>query len=127
MRVARAFTSRENVAVCGYHGWQDWFIGSTSRKAGVPKSTIDLVHSFKYNDLLDLERVLSSRKDQFAAVILEPVNFFWPNDDYLREVKEITHKHGALLIFDEICSGFHFGIGGAQKIIRSETRFSNIW
>ena len=120
VRVARAFTARENVAVCGYHGWQDWFIGSTSRKAGVPKSTIDLVHSFKYNDLSDLEKVLSSRKDQFAAVILEPVNFFWPNDDYLRKVKEITHKHGALLIFDEICSGFHFGIGGAQKLFGVE-------
>ena len=116
VRVARAFTGRENVAVCGYHGWQDWFIGSTSRKAGVPKGTIDLVHNFKYNDLLDLEKVLSSRKDQFAAVILEPVNFFWPNNDYLQKVKEITHKHGALLIFDEICSGFHFGIGGAQKL-----------
>ena len=47
VRVAKAFT-KENVAVCGYHGWQDWFIGSTSRKAGVPKH-LDLVHNFKYN------------------------------------------------------------------------------
>ncbi len=116
VRVARAYTGKENVAVCGYHGWQDWFIGSTSRKAGVPKGTIDLVHTFKYNDLVDLERVLMKKKGQFAAVILEPVNFFWPKENYLREVKEIAHKHGALLIFDEICSGFHFGIGGAQEL-----------
>ena len=116
IRVARAYTGRENVAVCGYHGWQDWFIGSTSRKAGVPKGTIDLVHTFKYNDLVDLERVLMTRKDEFAAVILEPVNFFWPDKNYLKELKELVHKHGALLIFDEICSGFHFGIGGAQEL-----------
>ena len=116
VRAARAFTNRENVAICGYHGWQDWFIGSTSRKAGVPKGTIDLVHKFKYNDINNLEKVLNSRPNQFAAVILEPVNFFWPDENYLLEVKKLTHKHGAILIFDEICSGFHFGIGGAQKI-----------
>ena len=57
-----------------------------------------------------------SQKDQFAAVIMEPVNFNWPEASYLEEVKRIAHEHGALLIFDEICSGFHFGIGGAQNI-----------
>jgi glutamate-1-semialdehyde aminotransferase len=116
VRVARAHTNREHVAVCGYHGWQDWFIGSTSRKAGVPKSVQELVHPFPYNDLEALDRLLSSKEEKFAAVIMEPVNFFWPDAGYLEKVKEITHKHGALLIFDEICSGFHFGLGGAQKL-----------
>ena len=116
IRVARAYTGKEHVAVCGYHGWQDWFIGSTSRKAGVPKSTIDLVHTFKYNDLNDLEKVLKSNLNKFAAVILEPVNFYWPESNYLSELKKLVHKHKAILIFDEICSGFHFGIGGAQKL-----------
>lgn len=116
VRVARAYTHREHVAVCGYHGWQDWFIGTTSRKAGVPKGVQDLAHPFPYNDLEALEALLSSKQDKFAAVIMEPVNFFWPDSGYLEKVKEITNRHGALLIFDEICSGFHFGLGGAQKL-----------
>jgi len=116
VRVARAYTTRDHVAVCGYHGWQDWYIGTTSRSAGVPKAVRELAHAFPYNDPDALEGLLSSRKDQFAAVIMEPVNFNWPAPGYLEKIKEITHRHGALLIFDEICSGFHFSLGGAQKI-----------
>jgi glutamate-1-semialdehyde 2,1-aminomutase/spore coat polysaccharide biosynthesis protein SpsF len=116
VRVARAFTSREHVAVCGYHGWQDWYIGTTSRSAGVPKAVKELAHPFPYNDAEALDSMLASAPGQFAAVIMEPVNFKWPSPGYLERVKEITHRHGALLIFDEICSGFHFGLGGAQKI-----------
>lgn len=116
VRVARAYTNREHVAVCGYHGWQDWFIGTTSRKAGVPKGVQELAHPFPYNDLEALDALLASKQDQFAAVIMEPVNFYWPDPGYLEQVKAITHRHGALLIFDEICSGFHFGLGGAQQI-----------
>lgn len=118
VRVARAFTGREHVAVCGYHGWQDWYIGTTSRSAGVPKVVRELAHAFPYNDPEALDALLSVRPDRFAAVIMEPVNFNWPAPGYLERVKEITHRHGALLIFDEICSGFHFGLGGAQKIFR---------
>lgn len=117
VRVSRAYTGREHVAVCGYHGWQDWFIGATSRSAGVPKGVCELVHPFPYNDPDALDKLLSSKPGQFAAVIMEPVNFNWPDQGYLKKVKEIVHSHGALLIFDEICSGFHFGIGGAQKIL----------
>ncbi|TDY02679.1 glutamate-1-semialdehyde 2,1-aminomutase/spore coat polysaccharide biosynthesis protein SpsF [Thiohalophilus thiocyanatoxydans] len=116
IRAARAYTERDRVAVCGYHGWQDWFIGSTSRNAGVPKTVQELTHPFPYNDLDALEELLASKSGEFAAVIMEPVNFNWPDREYLAKVKEIVHKHGALLIFDEICSGFHFQLGGAQKI-----------
>ena len=116
VRAARAYTGREHVAVCGYHGWQDWYIGTTSRCAGVPIAVRELAHPFPYNDTNALEALLSSRPNQFAAVIMEPVNFNWPAAGYLDKVKEITHRHGALLIFDEICSGFHFQLGGAQKI-----------
>ncbi len=116
VRVARAYTGREHVAVCGYHGWQDWYIGTTSRSAGVPKAVRELAHAFPYNDPEALEALLSSMPNQFAAVIMEPVNFNWPTPGYLDKVKEIAHRHGALLIFDEICSGFHFGLGGAQQL-----------
>lgn len=115
VRAARAFTGRDRVACSGYHGWQDWFIGSTTRNAGVPQAVRDLTHPFLYNDLESLEKTLESHAGEFAAVIMEPVNFVEPESGYLQSVKELTHRHGALLIFDEICSGFHFGLGGAQK------------
>ncbi len=115
VRAARAFTSRERIACCGYHGWQDWFIGSTTRNAGVPKAVRGLTHPFVYNDLESLRKLLDEHKGEFAAVIMEPVNFWPPAAGFLEGVRNLAHEHGALLIFDEICSGFHFGLGGAQK------------
>lgn len=115
VRVARAFTGRDRIACCGYHGWQDWYIGSTTRNRGVPQAVRDLTHPFTYNDLDALEATLSAHPGEFAAVIMEPVTFVPPESGYLEGVKSIAHKHGALLVFDEICSGFHFGLGGAQR------------
>jgi glutamate-1-semialdehyde aminotransferase/spore coat polysaccharide biosynthesis protein SpsF (cytidylyltransferase family) len=115
VRAARASTGRERIACCGYHGWQDWYIGSTTRHAGVPDAVRALTHPFPYNDLPALEKLLQEHSGEFAAVIMEPVNFVEPARDYLQGVKEEAHRHGTLLIFDEICSGFHFGLGGAQK------------
>lgn len=116
VRAARAFTGRDRVACCGYHGWQDWYIGSTTRNAGVPKAVRDLTHPFPYNDLASLERILKEHHGEFAAVIMEPVNFVEPAHGFLEGVKHLALRHGALLIFDEICSGFHLGLGGAQKL-----------
>jgi glutamate-1-semialdehyde 2,1-aminomutase len=115
VRAARAFTRRDRIACCGYHGWQDWYIGSTTRNAGVPGPVRALTHPFSYNDLASLERILGEHPGEFAAVIMEPFNFVEPTPGFLVGVKELARKHGALLIFDEICSGFHFGLGGAQK------------
>jgi glutamate-1-semialdehyde 2,1-aminomutase/spore coat polysaccharide biosynthesis protein SpsF len=115
VRAARALTGRERIACCGYHGWQDWYIGSTTRNAGVPKAVRDLTHPFVYNDLGSLQKLLNGHKGEFAAVIMEPVNFWPPAAGFLEGVRKLTHEHGALLIFDEICTGFHFGLGGAQK------------
>jgi glutamate-1-semialdehyde 2,1-aminomutase/spore coat polysaccharide biosynthesis protein SpsF len=116
VRAARAFTGRERVACCGYHGWQDWYIGTTTRNAGVPACVRALTHPFPYNDLPALERLLGEHAGEFAAVILEPVNFVEPAPGYLQGVKDLARRHGSLLVFDEICSGFHFGLGGAQKL-----------
>lgn len=116
VRTARAFTGRDRVAICGYHGWHDWYIGTTSRSAGVPSAVQELSHTFIYNDLASLETLLDSYPGEFAAVIMEPFNFYWPTDGYLEGVKELAGKHGAVLIFDEICTGFHFGLGGAQRL-----------
>lgn len=113
VRIARAYTGRDHVAVCGYHGWQDWYIGSTPRNLGVPEATRKLTHTFSYNDLDSLQLLLDA--DKFAAVILEPMNVHEPKDGFLEGVKQLAHDHGALLIFDEIVTGFRFSNGGAQE------------
>lgn len=116
VRAARAFTGRDRIACCGYHGWQDWYIGSTTRNAGVPAAVRELTSQFRYNDLISLEALFKQHPNEFAAVIMEPFNFVEPEPGFLASVRELAHKNGALLIFDEICSGFHFGLGGAQKL-----------
>jgi glutamate-1-semialdehyde 2,1-aminomutase len=116
VRVARAFTGRDHVAVCGYHGWQDWYVGSTTRHKGVPGATRALTHVFRYNDIESLDAVLRARRGEFAAVVLEPMNVEHPRDDFLGKVKELAHDHGALLVFDEVVTGFRFHIGGAQSL-----------
>lgn len=115
IRLARAFTNRDHVAVCGYHGWQDWYIGTTARNRGVPQATRDLSHTWTYNDIGSLARLFQEYPDQIAAVILEPMNVTEPLPGFLEEVKDIAHKHGALLIFDETVTGFRYAIGGAQQ------------
>lgn len=116
IRVARAHTGRDRVAVCGYHGWQDWFIGTTSRNLGVPKATRELSHPFSYNDLGSLERLFAGYPDQFAAVILEPMSSVYPRGGFLEGVRDLTHRAGALLVFDETLTGFRFALGGAQAL-----------
>lgn len=115
IRLARAYTGRNHVLVCGYHGWQDWYIGSTTRDLGVPKATKELTHTFEYNNLQSLQDLFAQYSSQVAAVILEPMNVVFPDKQYLEQVKAITHKNGALLIFDETITGFRFANGGAQE------------
>ncbi len=114
IRIARAHTGRDHLVTCGYHGWQDWFIGSMdSRSLGVPQAYADLIHPTPYNDLGALEELL--RSQTVAAVVIEPMTFIWPEPGYLAGVKELAHRYGALLIFDEMVTGFRFARGGAQE------------
>lgn len=115
IRLARAYTGRDHVAVCGYHGWQDWYIGSTARNRGVPKATRELTHTFAYNDIESLNKLFQEWPEQIAAVILEPMNVTEPHPGYLESLKELAHKHGALLVFDETITGFRYANGGAQE------------
>jgi glutamate-1-semialdehyde 2,1-aminomutase len=116
IRIARAYTKRDRVAVCGYHGWQDWYIGSTTRDLGVPEATKSLTHRFDYNDIGSLRTLLEQHPGEFAAVILEPMNTTWPADGFLEDVAEATRAAGALLVFDETITGFRFAMGGAQAL-----------
>ncbi|MGZ8269002.1 MAG: aminotransferase class III-fold pyridoxal phosphate-dependent enzyme, partial [Burkholderiales bacterium] len=116
IRVARAHTGRDRVAVCGYHGWQDWYIGATTRNKGVPAVVGELTHKFPYNDLDALRRTLETRPGEFAAVMMEAMNVEEPRPGYLEGVRELAHEHGALFILDEIITGFRYHLGGAQTL-----------
>jgi len=115
IRLARAFTRRDRVIACGYHGWQDWYIGTTSMYLGVPQCVQEMTHRVPYNDLAAVERILQEHPGEFAALIMEPMNFFEPNPGYLLDLHSLLKKHGALLIFDEVITGFRFALGGAQE------------
>lgn len=120
VRIARAATGRERIAVCGYHGWQDWYIGATSRNKGIPKTVCDLTHKFPYNELEALRNLLEKYPGQFAAIMMEAMNAEEPKPGFLRGVQELAWEHGALFILDEIITGFRFHIGGAQTIFGLE-------
>jgi len=116
IRLARAYTGRDHVLVCGYFGWQDWSIGSTTRNKGVPDVVSSLTHKFEFNNLNSLSSLFSQLESKVAAVILEPMNVAYPSQGYLEAVKELAHSKGALLIFDETITGFRFSTGGAQEL-----------
>ena len=115
VRLARGVTNREVIACCGYHGWQDWFIGSTSRHKGVPEAVRQLTKPFVYNKIDTLQKIFNENPGNVAAVIMEPVNFFPPEDHFLEKAQDLCRKNGSLLIFDETITGFRIGMGGAQK------------
>jgi glutamate-1-semialdehyde 2,1-aminomutase len=115
VRLARAYTGRDHIAVCGYHGWQDWYIGSTSRNKGVPNSVSELTSVFQYNDIASLEKIIASQP-QLACVIMEPMNAHYPKANFLEDIRTITQKNGIILIFDETITGFRFSKGGAQEL-----------
>jgi glutamate-1-semialdehyde aminotransferase len=112
VRLARAFTGRERVLCCGYHGWHDWYISVTDRNAGIPACTGELTHTFSYNNL---ESVIDAIDDGTACVILEPFVFERENGSFLKGLRDVCDRHGALLIFDEMWTGFRCAMGGAQE------------
>jgi glutamate-1-semialdehyde aminotransferase len=113
VRAARAFTGRDIILCCGYHGWQDWFIGTTTRSVGVPKAVQALTKPFPYNDLPALEALLSQHGEDVAAIIMEPMGLVEPDEGYLQAVRNLATRYGAVLIFDECWTGFRIHRQGA--------------
>ena len=112
IRVARAYTGREKVLCCGYHGWHDWYISVTDKNSGIPKAIDDLTFTINYNDI---QSVKDSIDSDIAAIILEPFVFEPPKDNFLHELRKLCDDNGILLIFDEMWSGFRIALGGAQE------------
>ena len=112
VRISRSYTKKEKIAKCGYHGWGDWH-GITLRPYGIPSSLKDVVCEFQYNDLDSLEDVL--RQGDVAAVIMEAQALTAPAEGFLEGVRRLCDEYEAILIFDEVVTGFRWGLGGAQK------------
>ena len=117
VRLARAYTGRDYIARCGDHPFfsvDDWFIGTTPMNAGIPEAVSQLTPSFPYGDLAAAEALFSQYPNQIAAFILEAARDRDPPAGYLAGLKALCHKHGALLILDEMITGFRWHKGGAQ-------------
>src|SRR5258706_7503129 len=100
VRLARAFTGRDRVVVAGYHGWHDWYIGSTSRRLGVPQAVTDMVEAVPFGDLDALRAALTRDADGVACVVIEPAGPREPGPGELQAIVDLTHEHGALAVFD---------------------------
>ncbi len=116
VRIARYFTGRDHIISIGYHGWHDWYIGSTTRSMGVPSAVQALTLSARYNDLSHVENLFEEAKGDVAAVILEPMNSVDPAPGYLESLRNFCSSNNILLIFDEVITGFRFARGGAQEL-----------
>src|SRR5690606_979252 len=114
VRLARAYTGRDKIAICGYHGWHDWFIGTTTRKLGVPDAVRGLSVTFPYNDATALEALLKAEPNSFAAIMLEAGGTQVPAAGFLERIRELATHYGVVLIFDEIVTGFRLHMAGAQ-------------
>ena len=118
LKLARAHTGRDLVAICGDHPFfsvDDWFIGSTAMNAGIPKQIQDLTVKFHYNDLDSLGQLFAQHPKRVAAVMLEVERDHEPAPGFLPGLKELCAREGAVLVFDEMITGFRWDNGGAQR------------
>jgi len=128
IRIARAYTGRDKIAFCGYHGWHDWYLSANLESGetldgyllpgieplGVPKGLAGTALPFEWENLESLEKLLESHKGEIAAIIMEAARSFDPKPGYLQEVRKLATKHEVVLIFDEVVTGFRLHIAGAQ-------------
>ena len=132
VRIARGVTGKDKVVFSGYHGWHDWYQAanylvnpndgeypfSGIEPTGVPKVLAETALPFSYGNLEQLKFILNDNKNEVAAVIMEPMRSDYPPQNYLSKVKEIAKENKAILIFDEVSSGWRISIGGAQKALK---------
>lgn len=131
VRIARATTGRDLVAICGYHGWSDWYLAANLaddheldgvhlpglKPAGVPKGLTGTSMTFSYGDYAAFNRIISEYGSRLACVIMEPMRHEIPTDSFLAHVRDAVHQAGGLLIFDEITIGWRLTLGGSHKLL----------
>jgi glutamate-1-semialdehyde 2,1-aminomutase len=120
VRIARVHKKTDIVLFCGYHGWHDWYLAANLtdlsnlnehlaqdlQPRGVPKNLANTSIPFRYNDLENLTELLVKHKGKVAAIVMEPTYAVEPENNYLKNVRDLANEFGVLLIFDEITSGF---------------------
>jgi glutamate-1-semialdehyde 2,1-aminomutase len=118
VKLARVYTGRDYIALCADHAffsYDDWFIGATVMNAGVPKAIQDLSLTFRYNDIASVEALFASHPGKIACVILEAATMDHPAPGFFEKLEEICRREGAVLILDEMITGFRWHLNGAQK------------
>jgi glutamate-1-semialdehyde 2,1-aminomutase len=132
VRIARATTDRSVIAICGYHGWQDWYLAANlgdnnSLRGhllpgldpfGVPEELRGTALPFTYNNREEFQKIIASHGNRLAAVVMEPCRNNDPAPGFLEFVRDEAHRAGALLIFDEITIGFRICLGGAHRLFK---------
>ncbi|MBA4416972.1 MAG: cytidylyltransferase [Syntrophus sp. (in: bacteria)] len=131
VRIARAYTGRDKIAFCGYHGWHDWYLSanlgtknalgehliSGLNPEGVPKGLIGTALPFRYNHIEELKEIVNKNKNEIAAIVMEPIRSDSPLPGFFEEVRSIADEFRAVLIIDEISAGFRMNSGGAHLIL----------
>ncbi|MFC1630133.1 aminotransferase class III-fold pyridoxal phosphate-dependent enzyme [Patescibacteria group bacterium] len=125
VRIGRAFTKKDKIAFCGYHGWNDWYISANLANKknldghllpglepkGVPRGLKGTAIPFHYNKIEELEKIVAENKN-IGLIIMEPIRYQKPKNGFLEKVRKIADKSSAVLIFDEVTSGWRFNVGG---------------
>lgn len=117
IKLARAYTGKKYVAFCKDHGffsYDDWYIGQKPNNSGVPKEVADLSLSFHYNNIESVEKLFEKYPNDIACIILEPMEFDFPKEDFLHKIKSLCKKHNTVFILDEMITGFRLGYPGAH-------------
>lgn len=131
IRIARAHSGKEKVAFCGYHGWHDWYLAANIAgdknlnghllpglaPLGVPRALLGTVLPFNFNKIEELEAIVKKHKD-IGVIMMEPMRHHEPKDNFLQKVRTIADRAGAVLVFDEISSGFRLGFPGAHARLK---------
>jgi len=129
IRIARAYTGRDKIAICGYHGWHDWYLSTNLNNdknldghllpglqpSGVPRGLAGTTLPFNYNDIEQLEQLIKENHGEIAAIKMEVSRNEGPKDDYLQKVRDLATENNIVLIFDECTSGFRETFGGLHK------------
>ena len=131
VRIARAYTKKDIVLVCGYHGWHDWYLSANLVKGdpladvhlqgleplGVPSGLAGTNLIFHYNSIDEFYSLIENNRGKIAAVVMEPIRNEYPKDGFLDKIRETTEKEGIVLVFDEITAGFRLCAGGSHKVL----------
>lgn len=133
-RIARAYTKKDIVLVCGYHGWHDWYLSANLVKGdpladvhlqglapvGVPRGLAGTNLIFHYNNIEEFKALIEENRGEIAAVVMEPIRNDYPENGFLNEIRRITREENIVLVFDEITAGFRLCAGGSHKVLGVE-------